>query len=262
MSRFSIDAAICNGINNYELFKGYKFIKGFSLLKLNNAEEIHCESGDNEIGLIVLEGKCDINIDGNLYESIGERENVFAGLPAGAYIPIKSKFSLKSANALVAICKAICDVKTEPAIITPANIKVSEIGKENWKREVRILIGPDSPSVNLIIGETLNPEGNWSGIPPAKHENDKVPSESLHEELYYFKVDKPQGWGIERIYSPDKELNEFILLRDNTITFMPFGYHQVVAAPGYKLSYLFFLAGAGKKLVQYEDPEHNWIKNS
>ena len=109
------------------------------------------------------------------------------------------------------------------------------------------------------MGETVNPPGNWSGTPPHKHEVNDLPEESLHEELYYFKTDKPQGWGIQRTYSPSRGLNKLINLENNTITVMPYGYHQIVAGPGYTLYYLFFLAGKGNDLCPYEDPQHNWI---
>jgi 5-deoxy-glucuronate isomerase len=123
-----------------------------------------------------------------------------------------------------------------------------------------MIIGPDSPSVNMLVGETINPPGNWSGTPPHKHEGDKLQGESLHEELYYFRTDKPQGWGIERFYSPEKGINELIYLKENIVTFMPWGYHQIVAGPGYTLYYLFFLAGEGKNLSTFEDKEHCWIR--
>jgi 5-deoxy-glucuronate isomerase len=145
-------------------------------------------------------------------------------------------------------------------IIRPEQVKVMQVGRDNWSREVRIIIGPESPSVNMIVGETLNPPGNWSGTPPHKHEGNEARNESLHEELYYFSTDKPQGWGIERLYSPERGVNELIYLKNNIVTFMPWGYHQIVSAPGYTLYYLFFLAGNGKGLSGYEDPDHNWIK--
>ncbi len=88
-------------------------------------------------------------------------------------------------------------------------------------------MGPDSPSVNIILGETLNPPGNWSGTPPHKHEIDDLSRESLHEEVYYFRTDKPQGWGIERIYSPERGVNDLLFLQNNSVTFMPWGYTRL-----------------------------------
>ncbi len=122
-----------------------------------------------------------------------------------------------------------------------------------------MIIGPEGPSQNLLLGETLNPPGNWSGTPAHKHEQARPPDESCHEELYYFKIDKPQGFGIQKFYSPERGVDELISITDGTVTFMPWGYHQIVAGPGYTLYYLFFLSGQGKKLAGVPDQNHCWI---
>lgn len=262
MGDFVSRIKVHDGFNNVSLPESFRFISGFGVLSFKNSSEYCIESQDNEIGLVMLEGSCNISFDGEKYKNLRARESVFSGNPTGVYIPVDSRIVIDSQNATIAVCKSKCSKKTEPAVIYPEEVKRMDVGKDNWKREVRIIIGPESPSVNLIVGETINPAGNWSGTPPHKHES-KIPSEeSLHEELYYFKTDKPQGWGIERVYSPERGINELIYLEENTVTFMPWGYHQIVAAPGYTLYYLFFLAGEGKELMGYEDPNHNWIKGA
>ena len=185
---------------------------------------------------------------------------LFSGLPWAVYLPIDTAFALKSDGAKICLYQTGAEKKTEPAVIDPEDVKVMQVGKDNWSREVRIIIGPESPSVNMVVGETLNPPGNWSGTPPHKHEGVEANNESRHEELYYFKTDKPQGWGLQRTYSPERGVDELIRLGENSITLIPWGYHQIASAPGYTLYYTFFLAGVGKTLSPYEDPDHNWIK--
>lgn len=237
----------------------FNHIKSFSLLSLENKQEQEINSGNRELGVLVLSGSCDIYVDGKTHQNLGDRESVFSGLPSAFYVPVNTIVKVISRGVRLAICACACEKKTEFALIRPENIKVMRVGKLNWQREVRMIISKDSPSVNLILGETLNPPGNWSGTPAHRHEKANLPAESLHEELYYFKMDKPQGFGIERIYSPERNLNELIYLKENMVTFMPWGYHQIVAGPGYALYYLFFLAGEGKELVGIPDSEHKWI---
>lgn len=250
-----------DGPNNVKIHSDHKYIQNFGILNFNENRDFSMETQDSEIALCILEGTCSIEVNGHEYENIKSRDNVFQGLPTSVYVPIDSKFTIKSGKAKIAICGGKCDKKKEPALIVPDQIKIMDVGKDNWNREVRIIMGPDGPSENLILGETMNPPGNWSGTPPHKHEKDNIPEESLHEELYYFRFDKPQGWGIERFYSPGRNVNELIYLQDNSVTFMPWGYHQIVAGPGYTLYYLFFLSGEGKKLVGVEDTKHSWIKD-
>lgn len=261
MSKFSVQADVRGGATEVPLHGDFKHIKGFTIVQFDGQGEYEAKNNGVEAVVLILEGSCEVTIDGKGYGSLGARASVFSGLPTAVYVPSGSQFSIKGSNAKLAVCRAACTVKKTPAVITPDKVKVIDVGRDNWKREVRLIMGPDGPSENLILGETLNPPGNWSGVPPAKHENNTPPTESLHEELYYFKVDRPQGWGIERLYSQDGSLNELMFLKENTVTFMPRGYHEIVAAPGYTLYYLFFLAGEGKGLIQCEDPDHNWIKN-
>src|SRR5712692_7091719 len=79
------------------------------------------------------------------------------------------------------------------------------------------------------------------------------------QEVYHFRIDPPQGFGIQRIYSPERGLNEAFVVEDGDTVVIPFGYHPVVAAPGYRLYYLWALAGDGRDLRVVEDPVHGWV---
>lgn len=260
MSQFATTVENKNGFNEVVLHPEHRFIQNFGILNLTENSSFSHETKDCEYALSILEGSCSIEVEGKVFQNIKSRENLFQGLPAALYIPAYSKFTVRKGNAKIAVCSGKCSKKKEPVLITQENTKVMDVGKDNWRREVRILIGPDGPSENIILGETINPPGNWSGTPPHRHEKDNLPQESLHEEIYFFKTDKPQGWGLQRFYSPERDINELIYLQDNSVTFMPWGYHQVAAGPGYTLYYLFFLAGNGNDLKAFEDRDHNWIK--
>ena len=238
---------------------GLSFIEEFGILRQGRDEVYQHSSGGSEVGMMILSGECSFEIGGELFH-VGNRKDVFGGLPQAVYIPPGQSFKISGGPLEAAFCQTKAGKGGEYRIIQESQVKVNQVGKGNWAREVRLAIPPKGFSQNLIMGETINPPGNWSGTPPHKHEADNLPEESLHEELYYFKTDKPQGWGIQRIYSSSRNLNELIYLEDNTITFMPRGYHQIVAGPGYTLYYLFCLAGRGNDLCGYEDPQHNWIK--
>jgi 5-deoxy-glucuronate isomerase len=261
MSVYSSQLEIKNGVGRAELPEGmFNYINGFCVRDLDSKDTLVISTSPvEEIGILILSGACDIVLEGKIYNGVGARESVFDGVPAGVYIPPGMSCSITGKRARLAICRGKCGKKTHHAVIRPEDVKVMKAGKDNWQRDVRIIIGPDGPSENLILGETINPAGNWSGTPPHKHEVYDLPRESMHEELYYFKSDKPQGYGAEKFYSPERGVDELIPLRDNTVTYMPWGYHQIVAGPGYTLYYLFFLSGKGKQLAGAVDPDHEWI---
>jgi 5-deoxy-glucuronate isomerase len=243
------------------LHPDYKYIRYFRILNLAAGESFQFENQNLEMALLILEGHCSVKLDSVDYGNIVSRENIFKGLPYSVYIPIDRRLVVSGGPALIALFGGLCETNSEPALITPRDIEIKKVGTDNWSREVRLLIGSKSPAVNIILGETLNPPGNWSGTPPHKHAKDDLPRESLHEEIYYFRIAQPQGWGIQRLYSPERGINELLFLQDQCVSFMPWGYHQVAAAPGYPLYYTFFLAGRGKSLTGFMDPDHSWILN-
>ena len=78
------------------------------------------------------------------------------------------------------------------------------------------------------------------------------------EEVYLFKLDPENGFGIQLRY--DGEGEEAFTVRDGDVAAIPAGYHPVVAAPGYALCYLWVMAGEGRQMIPYLDPEHAWVQ--
>ena len=115
------------------------------------------------------------------------------------------------------------------------------------------------------IVKTISPPGNWSSFPPHKHGVENPPEETKLEEVYFFKIQPEEGFGMQRLYTDpdldDEGFDEALVLKNNTVTIMPRGYHPVCAAPGYSVYYLWILAGKNRKLIPKEDPQHSWIKN-
>ena len=234
-----------------------KSIAKFSVLRLVSGQQITVNSGPYEIGIMILQGTCDLSVDGKKVGLVGVRTSVFDGLPEGVYIPKDTTVVVDSAGVEIALCYGVCKEKKQFSLIRQSSVKQMNVGKGNWQRDVRMVIAQDGPSENLLLGETFNPAGNWSGTPPHKHEG--VGNESLHEELYYFRIAQSQGFGIEKFYSVEHNVDLLIPLKNETVTLMPWGYHQIVAGPGYDLYYLFFLSGSGTKLCGVPDPEHAWL---
>jgi 5-deoxy-glucuronate isomerase len=115
-------------------------------------------------------------------------------------------------------------------LIAPDEVADEERGDGATFRRVRTYVdaGP------LIVGETLNPPGLWSSYPPHRHE---------HEEIYLYRFDPPEGFGLQmRSESDDDE--RAVVVRDGRIERITSGWHPVVAAPGADLYYLWALAGA------------------
>jgi 5-deoxy-glucuronate isomerase len=81
------------------------------------------------------------------------------------------------------------------------------------------------------------------------------------EEIYYFRCNPAQGFGMQRVYTDDRSLDEACVVEDGDTMLLPAGYHPVVAAPGYQLYYLWMLAGPNdRRMRPNDDPAHAWVK--
>jgi 5-deoxy-glucuronate isomerase len=118
---------------------------------------------------------------------------------------------------------------------------------------------PDDAS-SLFVTEVVTPAGNWSSYPPHKHDRDDPPNESALEEIYYYRARPAGGFAFQRVYTPEKDLDESIAARDRDVVLVPRGYHVCAAAPGYEIYYLNVLAGPKHVYHMTFDPAHAWIK--
>jgi len=159
------------------------------------------------------------------------------------------------------IAKSPSDLGGEPRLIGPEKVKVSTRGKDACERTIHDIIDASFPSKRLLVGETFNAPGKWSSYPPHKHDTMRPPDETRMEEVYFYRVSPPQGFGIQRVYSPEKGFDETFVIRDNSLVKLPFGYHPVAAAPGYQLYYLWILAGEPRNYILHDDPEHKWVRD-
>ena len=143
-----------------------------------------------------------------------------------------------------------------PAVMRPDDVRVNQRGRGCYAREVHDVFVQDPFARRLLLGETFNPPGHWSSFPPHKH--DGRDGEPVLEEVYYYRIDPPQGFGQQLLYTADGECQTHVV-RDGDAVLLPYGYHPVCAPPGYTLYYLWAMAGAERRLALHEDPAHRWI---
>ena len=85
-----------------------------------------------------------------------------------------------------------------PAIVNADEVVVHERGKPGWQRSVHDVIADSVPAQRLLVGETFNAAGQWSSFPPHKH--DGGDGEPALEEVYYYRFDRPGGFGFQGLY--------------------------------------------------------------
>ena len=116
----------------------------------------------------------------------------------------------------------------------------------------------DEAADALLVCEVITPAGHWSSYPPHKHDVDDLPRESFLEETYYHRVNPAKGFGLQRVYTEDRTLDETLAAQDGDTVLVPRGYHTVSAPPGYALYYLNVMAGPTREWAIRNDPDHEW----
>jgi 5-deoxy-glucuronate isomerase len=243
-----------------------------ALADLAPGETLELES-DGETAAVVLSGTVDATAAGTPLGTAGGRASVFEGPGDTVYAPPGAALrlvGLQGGPAQLAIATAAAMTTPPPGpaaelpparIITPADQRIDEVGEGNWSRTVRTILGPEHAAVRLLLGETINPPGNWSSYPPHRHDRHDPPREVNLEEVYLFKVDPPEGFGVQIRYELDGDrAEEAFVVRNDDIAAIRGGFHPVVAASGYALYYLWVMAGEGREPMPFFDPAHAWVQ--
>ena len=185
------------------------------------------------------------------------RRNVFEERASAVYLPPGTTLTVTAETQLEAILVSTPAPAGGHAHATgPDGVEVNARGKGNYSREVHNVFVTDPHAKRIMVGETINPPGNWSSYPPHKH--DGKDGEPVLEEVYYYRISPPQGFGQQLMYTNDGECTTHTV-RDGDAVLLPYGYHPVSAPPGYKVYYLWAMAGGERKLALHEDPAHTWI---
>jgi 5-deoxy-glucuronate isomerase len=218
------------------------------VLELGPGEVHSFAAGDSEWIVLPLSGGCTVHTDGLIMELVG-RESVFASASDFAYVPRDAHAQIASgAGGRFALAGAKCGRRL-PARYGPApEVPVEERGSGTCARRVRNFAAADVfDCATLIAVEVITPAGNWSSYPPHKHDEHRPGEESELEEIYYFEIDGPAGFGYQRVF-PSRPGGSDVLaeVRGGDAVLVPDGWHgPSIAAPGHEMYYLNVMAGPG-----------------
>lgn len=244
---------------------GWNYLN-FTTRLLHNNESFSEDTGENEYCIVLLGGNFKVSSDKGKWETKNGRKNVFSGIAHTLYLPRHTKFTLtaQSDNTDVAICWVASNEDHPPYLKGPEEAAIEFRGGDNANRQINSLLQPGFDCHKIVCVEVYTPAGNWSSYPAHKHDERKIDNngkvlEAALEEIYFYKMDKPNGFAIQQVYTDDRSLDEVIKVHHNEAVLIPRGYHPVVAGHGYNVYYLNFLAGSDQSLANTPDPQQEWI---
>lgn len=234
---------------------------GFQVVKLQPGQSHEGGSGDREACLVILTGVAAIEAGELSAPAVGGRTSVFEDTPpAAVYTPAGVKYRV-TANTPVelAIGSAPGSAAGEPRLIDPARMSREVRGEGTNQRFVRNILPETEAAESLLVVEVITPGGHWSSYPPHKHDTATEGEETALEETYYHRINPPQGFAVQRVYTDDRSLDETVSVEDGDVVMVPRGYHPVGAPHGYDVYYLNVMAGPRRNWIFRNDPAHEWI---
>jgi len=230
----------------------------------------------HELALVVLGGRLNVRSNQGEWPGIGERPDVFSGLPYALYLPIQTDFSVEAVTACeFALAWVRADQAFPARLVTPSDVSVEIRGGDHATRHINNMIPPGFPCQRLVVVEVYTPGGNWSSYPPHKHDLHQLDDagkliEADLDEVYYYKIDRPEGYAIQYVYTDASSplhnagwpIDAALVARNDDVVLVPEGYHPVSSPPGYTAYYLNILAGTAQALTARDDPQYAWVKQT
>ncbi|MFC5437018.1 5-deoxy-glucuronate isomerase [Rhodanobacter umsongensis] len=240
---------------------GWKHV-GFEAFRLAPGESLRLLLPAGREGcLVVLSGSADVLADAQRFEHLGGRRSVFDECsPDAVYAPPGTQFEITAHDAVeLALATAPAGGRWPVRLIPAAGMQRSTRGQGSNTRYVCDILPQTEPAESLLVVEVVTPAAHSSSYPPHKHDTDNLPSESALEETYYHRIDPPQGFAFQRVYTDARDLDESMAVGDHDVVMVPRGYHPVVMPHGYRGYYLNVMAGPRREWHFKNDPAHDWL---
>ena len=238
---------------------GWKYV-GFGLYRLRAGESAAEATGSREAILVLVEGRARICAGSEDFGEMGERMNVFERtIPHCAYVPNDSSWKATAlSDCTLAVCTAPGHGGHSARIIT--GITREERGRGGNTRYIHAIAMEDQDIADsLLVTEVFTPQGNWSSYPPHRHDEDDFPNVTYLEETYYHRINPPQGFGFQRVFTESGDLDETMAVSDGAVVLVPRGHHPCGVPYGYEMYYLNTMAGPLRKWRFRNHPDHDWI---
>ena len=238
----------------------------FNIVKLRRGQSFDYQVPAYETAIVPATGTVDVDVEGAAFAKIGNRGvDVWDGEPEGVFVPQggRTRFTCMSDEAEVFIAGARCDdASLEPFAVRASDIDVVQYGSDDTKthRKIKHILGTKYRGRvgRLLVSELFTVgAGGWSGFPPHKHDTDRLPLETRHDETYNFRFRPAHGFGLQLVQREDGQIGDAYHIVNGSTVILDKGYHPCVAAPGYEMYYFTILGGLSQRpLVQFFQPDH------
>ncbi|WP_271948261.1 5-deoxy-glucuronate isomerase [Ruegeria faecimaris] len=235
----------------------------FNIVKLKQDEAFEYQVPGYETCIVPATGTVDVDVEGVQFAILGNRgEDVWDGEPEGVYAPVGAKVQIVCASdhTEVFIAGARYDKVLDPFDVRQHDLV--QYGSDDTKthRKIKHILGQKQHDKvgRLLVSELFTVgQGGWSGFPSHKHDTNRLPDETRHDETYNFRFKPNWGSGLQMLQREDNEPGDAYHIMDGSTVCIDKGYHPCCVLPGYEMYYFTILGGLTQRsLVQYFQPTH------
>ena len=236
----------------------------FNIVKLTAGESFDYRIPGYETCVVPATGTVTVEAAGQTFAQIGNRgADVWDGEPEGVYVPTDTGAritALTDTETFIAGAKFAETLK--PFAVRRDELDLVQYGSDDTKthRKIKHILGANHHDRvgRLLVSELFTVgAGGWSGFPSHKHDTDRLPDESRHDECYNFRFKPNYGSGLQMLQRVDNEPGDAYHIVDGSTVLIDKGYHPCCALPGYEMYYFTILGGLSQRsLKQFFQPTH------
>ncbi len=237
----------------------------FNIVKLKKGETFEYQVPGYETCIVPATGTVDVNVEGESFTKLGNRTiDVWDGEPEGVYVPVGAKVTITCVkdHTETFIAGAKYDKVLDPFDVRADGLDLVQYGSDDTKthRKIKHILGANHHNKvgRLLVSELFTVgQGGWSGFPSHKHDTDRLPDETRHDETYNFRFRPNYGSGVQMLQREDNKPGDAYHIMDGSTIMLDKGYHPCAVLPGYEMYYFTILGGLSQRsLRQYFQPTH------
>jgi 5-deoxy-glucuronate isomerase len=237
----------------------------FNIVRLSRGETFDYTVPGYETCVVPATGTVTVETCGQSFAAIGNRgADVWDGEPEGVYVPsgAPARILCESEAAEVFVAGARFDTPLAPFAVRADEIDRVQYGSDDTKthRKIKHILGQKQKDRvgRLLVSELFTVgQGGWSGFPSHKHDTDRLPLETRHDETYNFRFRPAHGSGLQMLQREEDAPGEAYHIVNGSTVLIDRGYHPCCVLPGYEMYYFTILGGLSQRsLVQYFQPAH------
>jgi 5-deoxy-glucuronate isomerase len=237
----------------------------FNIVKLSKGQAFDYQVPGYETCIVPATGTVDVEVEGVNFTALGNRGvDVWDGEPEGVYVPsgAKARMICLSDSTEVFVAGAKYDKVLDPFAVRSSELDLVQYGSDDTKthRKIKHILGQKQADKvgRLLVSELFTVgAGGWSGFPSHKHDTNRLPDETRHDETYNFRFRPNHGSGLQMLQREDGKPGDAYHIVDGSTVCIDKGYHPCAVLPGYEMYYFTILGGLTQRsLVQYFQPSH------